>query len=451
MKNKNEKYISFSLNKPYNLALEDLIKPELPFFVPIRRDDGSSSWDMKTGKSIRRHIPALYYFIHILLVRQHSDVETLRCWFAKDFIEMFSRDIEPVKSKNYFRFIWGILSSLKVIEYHDDTKPNKYRNSAKAYYFRLTKKYSESKVIEHNVSYKESIIKKLNKKWGANNSKETIQVDLSKISAYKHLMHQYNALHSIRFDSEAAIEHTNNMLAVGQINIKQYNTYQISINNIRHGRINITYSDSCHRYFTPVTEMPRELRQFIYDNEGKRLIELDFSSFNAYAVYRLLNSFTPDYDSDFKKIAYEVELELYRRILGGGDFYTSFKGIFFPDEELDRDQIKEIVLKRWFNGRLNSRNKYRVYMRKRLPNITDIIDCLKVEEYNNFSNTMMRMESELVYDIIYKKFIDMHPDAILYTIFDSFLVEQKYSAELLSMMQEEGGKYFNINCIVKTK
>jgi hypothetical protein len=451
MKKKDEKYISINLNKPENLVLEELIKPELPFFVPVRRDDGSSSWDIKKGKNINKHIPALYYFIHVLLERQHSDVETLRCWFAKEFIEMFSRDIEPVKSKNYFRFIWGILNSLKIIEYHDDTKPNKYRNSAKAYYFRLTEKYNASKVIEHKVLYKESIVKRINQKFGNNSSKDTVAVDLSKISANKQLMHQYNALHNIRFNSEEAIKHANNLLADGQINIKQYNSYQISINNIRNNRIRISYSLSCHRFFTPVTEMPRELRQFIYDNEGKSLVELDFSSFNAYAVYKILNSFTPEYDTDIKKMAFEIELETYRRILSGGNFYGAFKGMFFPDEDLDRDQIKDIVLKRWFNGKLNSRNKYRIQMLKRLPRISEIIDCLKVEKYENFSNTTMKMESELINDIIYKNFIDVYPDVILYTIFDSFLVEQKYSAQLQSMMQEEGSQYFNINCMVKSK
>jgi hypothetical protein len=49
------------------------------------------------------------------------------------------------------------------------------------------------------------------------------------------------------------------------------------------------------------------------------------------------------------------------------------------------------------------------------------------------------------------KFIEMHPQAILYTIFDSFLVEQKYAAQLQTMMLEEGSRYFNLNCIVKAK
>jgi hypothetical protein len=139
--------------------------------------------------------------------------------------------------------------------------------------------------------------------------------------------------------------------------------------------------------------MPRELRKFIFDNEGKSLTELDFSSFNAFAVYKLLNSIAPEYDSDIKKIAFETELDLYRRLLSRGDFYISFKEMFFPEQELDRDQIKDIVLKRWFNGKLNSRNKHRVYLKNRLPRISEVIDCLKVDRYENFSNTMMRMES----------------------------------------------------------
>ncbi|MGD0581488.1 MAG: hypothetical protein ABR974_00930 [Bacteroidales bacterium] len=63
----------------------------------------------------------------------------------------------------------------------------------------------------------------------------------------------------------------------------------------------------------------------------------------------------------------------------------------------------------------------------------------------------MSKESELVNDIIYEKFIEIYPDAIMYTIFDSFLVEQKYAATLHTMMLLEGSQYFNLNCIVKAK
>jgi len=451
MKRNNEEYVSINLNKPENLVLEDMIKPELPFFASIRRDDGTSSHKMSTGKNIRKHIPALYYFVHVLLERQHSDIDVLRCWYAKDFVEMFSRDIEPVKSKNYFRFIWGILRSLQVIEDENETRPNKYRKSAKAYYFRFTKKYSEAKVVEHQIMVKKTIADKLNNKWKKIDKKDVQNIDLSKITFKKHMAHQYNALHRINFDADGALALYNKLLEENSITVKQYNTGKIAINNILNGKIKVTYSQACHRFFTPVTEMPKELRQFIMDGEGKPLIELDFGSFNAFAVYKIINSIQPEYKSNAEKIAFEIEFDLYRRLLSGGDFYRDFKYVFFPDVDLSRDQIKDIVLKFWFNGKLNSRNKYRKYMLKRMPRISEIIDCLKVQEYSNFSNTTMRMESELVNDIIYKRFVELHPDAIMYTIFDSFLVEQRYAAQLLSMMREEGSMYFDLNCVVRAK
>ena len=39
----------------------------------------------------------------------------------------------------------------------------------------------------------------------------------------------------------------------------------------------------------------------------------------------------------------------------------------------------------------------------------------------------------------------------MYTIFDSFLIEQKYAEELHASMLEEGKKYFAIDCIVREK
>ena len=60
----------------------------------------------------------------------------------------------------------------------------------------------------------------------------------------------------------------------------------------------------------------------------------------------------------------------------------------------------------------------------------------------------MPMESQLVNDIVYRKFIDLYPDVVLYTIFDSFIVETRYASQLHMMMIEEGSLYFKNNCAV---
>jgi hypothetical protein len=446
-----EESVSISLNKPENLVLEDLISPELPFFPSIRRDDGTSGHKMTTGKHIRKHIPSMYYFIHKLLERQHSDVDTLRCWFDKEYVEMFSRDIEPFKSKNDFRFVWGILASIKVIEFHDDTRPNKYRKSAKVYFFKLTDKYINSQVVQHEMLVRKTIADKLNKKWSNIKKQANDPCEQMSISTDKVYVHQYKALQNLKFDAENAKQHIDDLLEAKSIDIKRYNTCMININNLKCGKIKLKNSEVCKRFFTPVTSMPKELRQFIKDSEDNSLVELDFVSSQPFIVYKILNEMIPEFNSNIEKIAYENELDLYRQILSSGDFYRDFKAYFFPDEDLTRDQIKDEVLHHWFNGKLNSRNKFRKKMLQRLPSLSAIIDSMKSPRYKDFSNFAMVMESQLVNDIIYKKFIDIHPDVIMYTIFDSFLVERRYSTELLSMMQEEGSKYFTLNCNVRVK
>jgi hypothetical protein len=449
MKKVKEEYVLINLNKPDNLMLEELIKPEIPYFVPIRRDDGTSSYQTTAGKKIIKHLPAIYYFVHVLLERQHSDNDSLRCKYAKSYIKMFSRDIEPIKSKNYFKFIWGILRGHKIVEDYDINEPTKYKQSARGYYFKFSEKYSDAKIVQHQVLVKKSIADKLNNRLNNRGNNKHDETDISSITTDKQFAHQYLALRNIRFDSDLAKQHVDKLLADKVIDINRYNTCLIYINIFINGRIKTTHSDKCNRYFTPVNEMPKELRPFIKDAEGNSLVDLDFGSFNAFAVYKIINTKNQEYNSNAEKIAFEVEEMFYKRLLSGDDFYKDFKDVFFPDEELSRDQIKDIVLWRWFNGKLNSHNKYRKHMLKRLPKISQIIDSLKVERYENFSNTAMKMESELVNDIIYKKFIDLHPDAVMYVIFDSFLVEQKYAAQLKSLMQEEGNNYFNIKCIVK--
>jgi len=447
-KREQQQLVKLVLNKPENLVLEDLIHPDLPFFIPVRRDDGTSSHKMTTGKRVRKHIPALYYFIHVLVERLHSDNDIFRYRYDKRFVKMFSRDIEPLKSKNDMRKMWGILKALKTIEYHDNNEPNHYRKSAMAYYFNLLEPYASAEVVEHEVWIKPSVYERFEDKWNARKKKV---VDISSITGDRVAAHQFKALQNIIIDYDKAENHVKQLLVRNEIDVKKYNTCRIYLNNIRNGRLYVTKSQKCNRYYTPVTNLPKIVRPFITDGRGSGLVELDYGSFNAFAVYKILNTVKPEYKTNAENIGFETELDLYRRILSGGDFYRDFKEIFFPDEDLSRDQIKEVVLHRWFNGSIDSRNKHRKTLKSRMPRITEIIDSLKARDSSNFSNIAMQMESQLVNDIVYKKFIDNYPDAIMYTIFDSFLVEPRYASEIHKVMLEEGNHFFNLNCIVTTK
>lgn len=163
----------------------------------------------------------------------------------------------------------------------------------------------------------------------------------------------------------------------------------------------------------------------------------------------MINAIGKEYQFSIDKLLFENELSLYRELLIG-DFYINIKKLCFNDM-LNRDEVKEIVLHRWMNGRVNSRNINKKVLDKRFPKISEILTAIKTENYTSFSNSTMKLESEIVNDIIYKQFVEMHPDAVMYTIFDSFLIEQKYAEELHAIMITEGKKFFGVDCIVRKK
>lgn len=439
-----------NLNRPENLVLEDLLQPAQQFFIPIRQVGGSKSHTMTTGKKISKHIPALYYFIHMLLERQHSGIDDLKFIYDESYVQMFSRDVEPLKSKNDFTSIWSILVQLKVVEMKNNNQANKHRNYSMAYYFRLADTYLDAKVVQHQIPVKSSISEKIESGLGKWNVKQN-EADSTSIKGSKQFVHQYQSLKAIRLDANLARLCADTLLSESRIEKGRYNSCMVSINGIENQRFYITRSAKCNRYYTPITCMPREIRPFIVDKDGNSLKELDYSSFNAFAVYKIVNTWENHFQSNGEKLFFEHELSLYRSLLSGGDFYTDFKQAFLSNEPLSRDDVKEVVLRHWFNGKLNSRNRYKKLLDLKLPNITKILNEIKAKDYKSFSHLTMKMESELVNDIVYRQFIELHPDVIMYTIFDCILVEQKYSAELYSMMLEEGSKYFNLNCFVKTK
>ena len=445
----NKLMVSVKLNKPTNLNFDELINPEFPYFTGIRKDNGGTNFKPTTGKYLRKQIPALYYFIHVLLERLYTKTNVQRFRYDEKYVRMYSRDIEPFKSKNDFKYIWKLLYQLKVVEYKNVNEPTQYRQSANVYYFTLREEYLNSIIVQHQVLVRNVIADKLNSIWKTPNIKANRNLGNNSIQWKS--AHQHQQIKNLRFDEESARTYSNKLISDKIIEVGRYNACQISINNIANGRIGYSESKVCNRIYTNVTGMPKELRQFIMDSEGKSMIEIDFSSFNAYAVYKIINTLIPDFKSDIEKMAFESEINIYRNLLLSDDFYISFHQFFFRDEQLSRKQVKDKVLKQWFNAKLTNKSRFRKTMQIKLPQISEIIDFLKVDNYKYFSHTTMKLESELVNDIIYKKFIEIHPDAKLYSIFDSFLVEQKYSNELKSMMEQEGSKYFNISCKVKAK
>jgi hypothetical protein len=446
-----KEYAKICLNKPTNLIIEDLIKDDSLYVVDLRSTWRKLNWKPTKGKKLKKYIPVMYYFIHELLERQYTKNEHFRDDKDHDYVQMYTRDIAAFKSKDDFKTTRFLLEKFKVIECKIETEPNAYRQSAQAYYFKLTDAYSLSEVVEHEMLVEKRIADKLEEKY-ALCKKNLYEIKKSNVSTIvTPIHHQLESIRNMRFDADAARLFSRKLLDTEKMDINRFNACTLTINRIVNQRHSFSKSRKCGRFYTTVTMMPRELRRFLLDSDGNPLQELDFASFNGFAVYKILciSKYRPKTTED--QIAYDEEIKFYRKFLTMGDFYTSIKAIVIPEEELTREEIKDIILQRWFNGRPNSLNPYRKKFKERLPVITKIIDLLKVPAYNNFSITAMQMESQLVNEIIYNKFITMHPDAMVYSVFDCLMVNQKYEQELQALMIDEGTKFFGIQCRVKAK
>lgn len=447
MKKDIEALVNVPLTKPVNLDFSEKITLQSKHFVVQRKEEGNYSPQLTSGKRLIKYIPTLYYFIHILMGRQYSKNKAFKHPWRNDYIRMFTRDIEPLKSKSDFQLIMMMLRNMGITEVISEVEPNKYKTSANAYYFKLKEPYFSSKVIQHEIQIKKIQSERIEKSFGKKVD-EKINND-NNINLSKDMPHQYYAVSNIRFEGIQAKKHIEELINVGTITTGAYNSSIVTINNIQNNRITFSKSDVCNRYYTSVTGMPKVIRPYIKDNDGNSLIELDFGSFNAFAVYRIINEWADEVKTPDEQLLFKKELELYTKFLLSNDFYMALKDEYFAEINLSRDNIKDIVLHNWFNGTLKSRDKYKKVMDSSLPFITKIINTIKEKDYKSFSHLTMMMESQLVNDIIYNKFITLHPDAVLYTIFDCIMIEQKHADELHKIMLELGTNYFGIQCRVK--
>ena len=446
-----EDIVPIILYKPENLNLEELIKPDSLHFIEVRRNNGTSYLDTVVGKKLHKHIPAMYYFIHVLLERKHISYDTLKYKRDRRYVRLMQRDIEPVKSKNYFNLITRKLKTLNIIESKTAYESNKYRFTAPANYYRLTDKYANAIISKHEIFVKESIARKLNEKFGVILKDKADTVNLSDFKSVPSILHQYYALPKVKFDTEGAKNYAEKLYVNNHISLARLNSCLTYIFNISNRRFYNSYSDVCNRFFTTINGMPKELRNFVKDNDGNGLVELDFGSSTAFVIYKILSGNIINHASETEKILFENELDLFKRLLKSGDFYTAFKKLVFPNKEITRDQIKDIVIINWFNSKPNSKNRNKKKIVKVFPRITEYMDGMKGKAYEDFFNFVMLLESKLVNEIIYQKFINSHPDAIIYTIFDSYLIQRQYADELLELMKHEGFLFYNVEVVIKQK
>jgi hypothetical protein len=197
----------------------------------------------------------------------------------------------------------------------------------------------------------------------------------------------------------------------------------------------------------------KELRDFFHemrDDKWTNLTELDFSTFNIQVLHKIIDDSvtTGNINVNLKNELDKLALWLRE------DFYGEIQDIAASlDVTMSRDDAKTLALKHWQNARKDSWHKETNIMRSIFPEITKGMDKLKGnthEDYLKYSHKFMRIESQLAQEI-YGKFIAKYPEAIIYNIFDSFMIEEGYKDYLGKIMKDCSTKYFNREIKIKEK
>lgn len=261
----------------------------------------------------------------------------------------------------------------------------------------------------------------------------------------------------------------------------RFDKYAMSVEQFEDGWNNPKVDISGHRFFTVLTNLKKELRNYItYDT--KNLVSLDFKCSQPYLSLLLLSK--DFYSSDLSKDAITLKKiypELYRHLKGEGyltglkkisgetktlatkildiheykksiidnDYYESLATLInsYTDREvsLSRDAAKTQSHYILFADpkKMSWAVGYNAF-KKAFPTVAQLFCILKSRSYNDLAILLQRIESELVIQKITKEFIKQFPNVPIYTIHDSIITISEYSTDLMSINRELSRKLIGV-------
>jgi len=404
------------INVPENLTLEELILPD-ENYTWLANHHNKLKLSFVKGHTLLKYIDKMYYFLY--LIHRNSCKKYYQCelFQYREFtnVKLSSDLILPYKT---MRQIIHFLIEIKVID---------SVNVSKVYqYGRVDLKYFRLKYPYNNLNRRMIEIKLKNKK-------HKINAEIMKNPIYKN---QYDKMNDMNFDANKA-----ETLAQLQY-CESYNL----IEEIRQKNYYFTVGDKSNRVFSTINSIPKQLRCCIVDDNNKSLKELDFHTFNPKLLYYIINEYV--LKNNVKNELLTKELEQYRLDLKT-DFYMH---IACKCLSTDRKKAKDLVLIDWINANPMKPKKAQQILARLYPEITKVMNEMKgitEREYKSFYCDIMKLESHIINDVIYAKFIELYPDAIIYTIFDGMLIEEHYYNYLKFIMENEATKIIGIDMNVK--
>jgi hypothetical protein len=322
----------------------------------------------------------------------------------------------------------GQLYMKGLISYGIIKRSGYYVTGESSYLYSFTEKYS-SKYISYPLRNKKLIyrIEKTQKEFRHNASKtvrgRSEQVRYLKLLTIDEGYHEF-----IESDLTLSIDKYNNLVA--------------SATRIANNDIFYTVDDTSRRFHSNITNMAKDLRQFLRI-DGKPLVNLDLKNSQPYLSIILLTD--PGKDSDLTrdpnlaetlknlKVSRAKDVKKYIKLVVAGELYEYLMREFSKGNlELSRTETKEQVLrilfaKNWMPKNEVNRKARKIFMAN-FPTVHRIFSKVrgrskddKFRSFKRFAILLQTIEAHLMLDVIVKRIFKEMPETIVMTIHDSIM------------------------------
>jgi hypothetical protein len=210
------------------------------------------------------------------------------------------------------------------------------------------------------------------------------------------------------------------------------NVYSVECVNDKHIFYHFDNYGRMHTNFTI-------LRSFIRKNclliDGEETCEIDIKNSQPLFLSKLIK------DSGTKWVKDE-EFELFRELTLSGNYYQYMMNVLGIK---NRNEAKELTYKVLFGRNITS-SKADIGFRKAFPTIHNFIKLYKKDNgnYKMMAYDLQKAESNLIFNRIIKRVIDLYPEIKMITVHDSIVFPKKYKDIVNDIFEQEIENEFNL-------
>ena len=288
--------------------------------------------------------------------------------------------------------------------------------------YRFTKKHTKSKLKFEQITLK-SLVTKIKK---ANDDKK------KKLLKTSYIANVVSSIKDLRFNYDDALD----FIESQNFNIEKYNFWVLQLENLK--KINdtnlILTTDGNGRLYHNVTSLPTKLLELCYWKNGQPLLEIDISNCAPYLLNKIilnkykLKSFSDDLPTDILE---------YAEITSGGYLYEhlmAYEGLDY-NNPIERREYKTKFFKSVFYGKYHN-SRYFKNFKQIFPNVAAVIIEAKKYNYEDLSNKLMNVESDLMIKMVLPRLYKHKKSLSIITKHDAIICKEKDTFLINNIIQE---------------